>query len=93
MLPSGRGTDGLSKSLTSFNIPHQQSRASQANECPACRDGKGGKPWVDAATNAQWTFWDDADQWLPTWGEGDSRGMTVKSVKMWRSGSCGSAEL
>ncbi|KAI7785121.1 hypothetical protein LA080_008157 [Diaporthe eres] len=56
-------------------------------------DGKGGKPWVDAATNAQWTFWDDADQWLPTWGEGDSRGMTVKSVKMWRSGSCGTAEL
>ncbi|KAL1849605.1 hypothetical protein Daus18300_013212 [Diaporthe australafricana] len=56
-------------------------------------DGKGSKPWVDAATNAQWTFWDDADKWLPTWGEGDSRGMTVKSVKMWRSGSCGATEL
>ncbi|ROV99140.1 hypothetical protein VMCG_06687 [Cytospora schulzeri] len=56
-------------------------------------DGKGGKPWVDDATNAQWTFFDDADTWLPTWGEPDSRGMTVRSVKMWQAGACGTAEL
>lgn len=57
------------------------------------RDGEGNKPWVDGATNAQWTFWNDADTWLPTWGEGDARGMTVKSVKMWERGACGSSEL
>ncbi|EAA31490.1 glycoside hydrolase family 16 protein [Neurospora crassa] len=51
-------------------------------------DNKGDKPWLDSATNAQWTFWSAADQWLPTWGEGDQRGMTVKSVKMWRQGAC-----
>lgn len=28
------------------------------------------------------------DQWLPTWGEGNDRGMTVKSVKMWQEGKC-----
>ncbi|KAB5525521.1 concanavalin A-like lectin/glucanase domain-containing protein [Coniochaeta sp. 2T2.1] len=56
-------------------------------------DNVGQKPWVDAATNAQWTFWSNADKWLPTWGEGDARGMTVKSVKMWQSGSCGATEL
>jgi hypothetical protein len=28
------------------------------------------------------------DQWLPTWGEGNDRGMTVKSVKMWKEGLC-----
>ncbi|KAJ9143842.1 Glycoside hydrolase family 16 protein [Pleurostoma richardsiae] len=55
-------------------------------------DNQGDKPWLDAATNAQWTFWSAADKWLPTWGEGDKRGMTVKSVKMWQKGACG-AEL
>lgn len=52
-------------------------------------DHVGGKPWLDDATNAQWTFWSTANQWLPTWGEGDERGMTVKSVKMWQQGACG----
>lgn len=85
--------DGSSKSPQPSIFPGLGKKPSNANACWACRDGKGGKPWVDAATNAQWTFWDDADSWLPTWGEGDSRGMTVKSVKMWRSGSCGAAEL
>jgi hypothetical protein len=28
------------------------------------------------------------DDWLPTWGEGNDRGMTVKSVKMWQHGKC-----
>lgn len=27
-------------------------------------------------------------QWLPTWGQGTERGMTVKSVKMWQAGNC-----
>ncbi|KPM42899.1 hypothetical protein AK830_g3612 [Neonectria ditissima] len=54
-------------------------------------DELGNKPWINDATNAQWTFWNAADQWLPTWGEGDTRGMTVKSVNMWQEGKCGSA--
>jgi hypothetical protein len=52
------------------------------------RDAKDGKPWIDAGTNAQWDFYSDAAAWLPTWGKGDSRGMTVKSVKMWQEGAC-----
>jgi len=51
-------------------------------------DNVGGKPWIDAATNAQWTFYSDAATWLPTWDEGDARGMTISSVKMWESGKC-----
>lgn len=53
------------------------------------RDNMGDKPWIDGATNAQWDFWNAAEQWLPTWGEGDRRGMTVRSVKMWQAGACG----
>lgn len=52
-------------------------------------DSVDNKPWLDRATNAQWTFWSNADEWLPTWGDGDERGMTVKSVKMWELGKCG----
>lgn len=52
-------------------------------------DSVGDKPWTDAATNAQWTFWSQANEWLPSWGQGDERGMTVKSVKMWELGKCG----
>lgn len=55
-------------------------------------DHVGGKPWIDSSSNAQWTFWNAADEWLPTWGEGASRGMTVRSVKMWQAGKCGSPE-
>ncbi|KAK9445042.1 beta-1, 3-glucan binding protein [Metarhizium brunneum] len=53
-------------------------------------DHVGDKPWIDGAKNAQWTFWDAAAKWLPTWGEGAERGMTVRSVKMWQAGQCGS---
>ncbi|KAK1749885.1 glycosyl hydrolase [Echria macrotheca] len=53
-------------------------------------DDVGGKPWLDSATNAPWTFYSNADKWLPTWGAGDERGMTVKSVRMWQQGACGS---
>lgn len=52
------------------------------------RDGVDSKPWLDDSQNAAWTFWDAADSWLPTWGKGADRGMTVKSVKMWRQGKC-----
>jgi hypothetical protein len=34
------------------------------------------------------TFTTAKDEWLPTWGEGTERGMTVKSVKMWQAGKC-----
>lgn len=53
-----------------------------------CRDNVGGKPWIDDAKNAQWNFWNAANKWLPTWGQGDERGMTVRSVKMWQAGHC-----
>ncbi|OAQ64399.2 secreted glucosidase [Pochonia chlamydosporia 170] len=57
-------------------------------------DHVGDKPWIDNAKNAQWTFWDAASKWLPTWGDGADRGMNVKSVKMWQAGQCGqSSEL
>jgi len=56
------------------------------------RDKVGDKPWLNDATNARWTFYDAAKEWLPTWGEGDKRGMTIKSVKMWQQGKCGAAK-
>jgi len=52
-------------------------------------DSVGSKPWVDASTYlARGDFWRAADKWLPTWGTGNTRGMTVKSVKMWQEGAC-----
>jgi beta-glucanase (GH16 family) len=51
-------------------------------------DGEGGKPWVDGSDFAVRDFWNAKDEWLPTWGEGTERGMTVKSVKMWQAGKC-----
>lgn len=56
----------------------------------SCSDGKYNKPWVDGSVSAAKDFWKAKDQWLPTWGEGNERGMTVKSVKMWQQGKCGS---
>jgi len=56
------------------------------------RDHVGGKPWIDAAKNAQWTFWDAANEWLPTWGKDEERGMTVRSVRMWQQGACGQTQ-
>ncbi|KAM3502870.1 hypothetical protein MY11210_008925 [Beauveria gryllotalpidicola] len=55
-------------------------------------DGVGDKPWVNGAINARSSFWDARDKWLPTWGEGDQRGMTVRSVKMWQLGACGAKQ-
>lgn len=56
-------------------------------------DNVGEKPWVNGAKNARWSFWEAKDRWLPSWGEGDERGMTVRKVRMWRAGACGSEEL
>jgi hypothetical protein len=44
-----------------------------------CSDSVGGKPWVDwgSATAAR-DFWRANKTWLPTWGPGESRGMTVR---------------
>ncbi|KAF2627591.1 glycoside hydrolase family 16 protein [Macroventuria anomochaeta] len=47
-------------------------------------NGKYNKPWVDGSASAARDFWNAKEQWLPTWGEGNDRGMTVKSVKMWQ---------
>ncbi|KAF2021808.1 glycoside hydrolase family 16 protein [Aaosphaeria arxii CBS 175.79] len=51
-------------------------------------DGVGNKPWGDQSPTAMKEFWDGQGAWYPTWGEGDTRGLTVKSVKMWRQGAC-----
>ncbi|KAI1848719.1 hypothetical protein JX266_005578 [Neoarthrinium moseri] len=53
-------------------------------------DGEGEKPWSDSSTKATQQFWSAKDIWLPTWGDGDQKGMSIKSVKMWRRGACGS---
>jgi beta-glucanase (GH16 family) len=81
---------------TTGNAPFDQSFYLILNVAVGGRDGwfldhVGDKPWIDASSNAQWTFWSAADEWLPTWGKGDSRGMTVKSVKMWQAGKCGAS--
>jgi hypothetical protein len=51
-------------------------------------DKQDNKPWLDGGASSQWDFYRDVDTWLPTWGEGNDRGMTVKSVKMWQQGKC-----
>jgi beta-glucanase (GH16 family) len=51
-------------------------------------DGVGSKPWVDGSEMAMSQFWNASSSWLPTWGEGERRGMTVSKVEMWREGAC-----
>lgn len=85
-------------SSTTGNAPFDQDFYLILNVAVGSRNGwfldhVGDKPWIDSSSNAQWTFWNAASEWLPTWGEGDSRGMTVKSVKMWQAGKCGASEL
>jgi hypothetical protein len=52
------------------------------------KDGIGNKPWGDLSLTAPGEFWGAEDIWKATWGSGPARGMTVKSVKMWRMGKC-----
>ncbi|KAK2740536.1 hypothetical protein FQN57_006039 [Myotisia sp. PD_48] len=51
-------------------------------------DGIGGKPWTDAGL-ASADFHKSLDKFYPTWPEDSTRGMTIKSVKMWQQGACG----
>jgi len=51
-------------------------------------DSTGQKPWVDGSETAMRDFWNANSTWLPTWGEGEDRGMSVKNVKMWSQGIC-----
>ncbi|KAK6525362.1 hypothetical protein TWF694_005501 [Orbilia ellipsospora] len=46
------------------------------------------KPWVDRTGHEMRDFWAAADQWYPTWGPVESRGMTVRRVRMWQQGKC-----
>ncbi len=48
------------------------------------RDGYGGKPWDDKGNNSAAQFWQSKNAWEPTWGPGDTNGMAVQSVKMWK---------
>ncbi|EEP77314.1 conserved hypothetical protein [Uncinocarpus reesii 1704] len=50
-------------------------------------DGLGKKPWTDAGLAAS-DFYQSRDTFYPTWPEDSSRGMTVKSVRMWQQGPC-----
>ena len=52
------------------------------------KDGVANKPWGDNSLTAPKQFLDAQKIWYPTWGQGDKRGMTVKSVKMWSVGKC-----
>ncbi|KAL5410705.1 hypothetical protein PMIN04_010525 [Paraphaeosphaeria minitans] len=51
-------------------------------------EGVGNKPWGNQSPMAPKEFFDGMTNWLPTWGEGEKRGMTVRSVKMWSQGAC-----
>lgn len=51
-------------------------------------DGLGEKPWTDAG-HAAADFYKSLDTFYPTWPKDNSRGMTVKSVRMWQEGKCG----
>ncbi|KAJ6258343.1 Beta-glucanase [Drechslerella dactyloides] len=46
------------------------------------------KPWVDGSGTEMRDFWAGVDEWYPTWGPVEERGMTVRSVKMWQQGKC-----
>ncbi|PNS18233.1 hypothetical protein CAC42_7602 [Sphaceloma murrayae] len=43
-------------------------------------DGIGNKPWLDKNDAAPRAFWSAANLWYPTWGGGDTAGMTVRSM-------------
>jgi len=51
-------------------------------------DQVGNKPWVNDNEYAPRAFWNAVNQWYPTWGAGDTKGMTVQSVKMYSLGAC-----
>ncbi|KAH7122381.1 concanavalin A-like lectin/glucanase domain-containing protein [Dendryphion nanum] len=46
------------------------------------KDGKSGKPWLDASPTARKDFWQAQDEWLPTWEKQGQ--LEIKSVKIWQ---------
>lgn len=46
------------------------------------KDGIGGKSWSDQSATAKLDFWNDRNNWYPTWKEKGQ--MEVQSVKMWQ---------
>ncbi|EPS39538.1 hypothetical protein H072_6643 [Dactylellina haptotyla CBS 200.50] len=46
------------------------------------------KPWIDRSGREMQDFWKSANQWYPTWGPEETRGMTVRRVRMWQEGKC-----
>jgi hypothetical protein len=56
------------------------------------RDQVGNKPWGDMSPTAQLEFWNASSIWLPTWGNGTDRGLSVRSVKMFSLGACGAPQ-
>lgn len=52
------------------------------------RDGYGNKPWIDSSLTAMEQFYNSSNAWEATWGEGDTRGLSVKSVKLFQRGLC-----
>uniref|UniRef100_A0A093V4X5 Beta-1,3-glucan-binding protein n=1 Tax=Talaromyces marneffei PM1 TaxID=1077442 RepID=A0A093V4X5_TALMA len=55
------------------------------------QDGYGSKPWIDKSADAMAQFYNASSAWESTWGEGDTRGMSVKSVKIFQRGECKSS--
>jgi beta-glucanase (GH16 family) len=51
-------------------------------------DNKGNKPWLDGTASAMKDFWNAYGVWGATWGAGEDRGLTVRSVKVWQQGKC-----
>ncbi|OKL57256.1 hypothetical protein UA08_07422 [Talaromyces atroroseus] len=51
-------------------------------------DGYRNKPWIDSSATAMEQFYNSSYAWESTWGEGDARGLSVKSVKLYQRGVC-----
>ncbi|EED20770.1 gram-negative bacteria binding protein, putative [Talaromyces stipitatus ATCC 10500] len=51
-------------------------------------DGYGSKPWIDGSDTAMAQFYNASSAWESTWGEGDTRGLSVQSVKLFQRGLC-----
>ncbi|OAD74008.1 glycoside hydrolase family 16 protein [Phycomyces blakesleeanus NRRL 1555(-)] len=41
------------------------------------------KPWSNRDPHAVNAFWNNRNQWLPTWGKGNRRAFAIDSVKIW----------
>ncbi|KAL3488154.1 concanavalin A-like lectin/glucanase domain-containing protein [Aspergillus germanicus] len=51
-------------------------------------DEVGNKPWTDGSKTPMRDFWLGNATWRSSWGEPETRGMVVKSVRMWQEGAC-----